>query len=54
MIQRQQVKVEDQPSFTVVAQSAGNRDQQNRIFPETAIFANREKFSAKGEELRQV
>lgn len=43
MMQRQQIKVEDQPSLTA--------HQQNRIF---SIFANKEIFSAKGKELRQV
>ena len=48
------VLVEDQLGFNRMTQAAGTAHQPNRFFSETATFANREIFSAKGEELRQV
>lgn len=38
----------------MIAQAAGTAHQQNKFFSETATFANKDIFSVKGEELRQV
>lgn len=38
----------------MIVQAAGTAYQQNKFFSETATFANKDIFSAKEEELRQV